>query len=235
MSTSAPSVPNSAATRLPSADELPGGTPWFAKYEKGIPPTIEIPNKLLQDILADSATKFPNNTAGRMVLKYLPLGLSINSRLTYRELDTQSSRFAAALQGIGVKKGDRVAIMLPNCPQVLVSYFGILKAGATVVNINPTYPTPELKHVLADCGAVAIVMLSGLVERLLPVREAVGMKHIIVTDMPDTLGWPFNNLVAKQVKASGLMKEVTYGSGIHRYAELMEAAPSKPQPVTISP
>ncbi|MGL4651585.1 MAG: long-chain-fatty-acid--CoA ligase, partial [Caldilineaceae bacterium] len=102
-------------------------------------------------------------------------------------------------------------------------------------NINPTYPTPELKHVLADCGAVAIVMLSGLVERLLPVREAVGMKHIIVTDMPDTLGWPFNNLVAKQVKASGLMKEVTYGSGIHRYAELMEAAPSKPQPVTISP
>jgi long-chain acyl-CoA synthetase len=235
MSTIAPSVSSSSATRLPSADELPGGTPWFAHYEKGVPQTIPIPDKLLHEVLAESAAKFPNNVAGRMVLKYLPLGLSINSRLTYRELDAQSSKFAAALQGLGIKKGDRVAIMLPNCPQVLVSYFGILKAGGTVVNINPTYPTPELKHVLADAGASAIIMLSGLVERLLPVRDEVGMKHVIVTDMPDTLGWPFNNLVAKQVKASGLMKEVSYGNGIHRYAELMESAPSKPSPVQIAP
>jgi len=235
MSTISPSVSSSAATNLPGADTLPGGMPWFAHYEKGVPQSIEVPNKLLHDILAESAAKFPNNIAGRMVLKYLPLGLSINSRLTYRELDAQSSRFAAALQGLGVKKGDRVAIMLPNCPQVLVAYFGILKAGAIVVNINPTYPTPELKHVLADCNAVAIVMLSGLVERLLPIRQEVGMKHIIVTDMPDTLGWPFNRLVEKQVRAGGLMKDVTYGNGIHRFAELMESASSKPSAVAASP
>ncbi len=235
MSTIAPAVSTAKSNDLPSIDQLPGGAPWFANYEKGIPERIDVPNKLLHDLLTESATRFPNSTAARMVLKYLPLGLSINSRLTYRELDAQSSRFAAALQGLGVKKGDRVAIMLPNCPQVMVAYFGILKAGATIVNLNPTYPTPELKHVLADAGAVAIIMLSGLVDRLLPVRAEVGMKHIIVTDMPDTLGWPFNSMVAKQVKHGGLMKDVTYGDGVHRFAELMEAAPSKPNPVALTP
>jgi long-chain acyl-CoA synthetase len=235
MSTNAPSATPPASSRLPGADELPGGMPWFAHYEKGVPRTIAESNKTLQDLLSDSAAKFPNNIAGRMVLKYLPLGLTINSRVSYKELDALTSRFAAALQGLGIKKGDRVAIMLPNCPQVLVAYFGILKAGAIVVNINPTYPTTELKHVLADCRADAIVMLSGLVERLLPVREEVGMKHIIVTDMPDTLSWPFNSMVAKTVRASGLMKDVTYGNGVHRFSELMEGAPSKPTAVAVSP
>lgn len=210
-------------------------TPWLSHYEKGVPSDVEVPPKLLQDLLTDAARRFPGNTAIRMVLKYLPLGLSISSRMTYKELDAAADRFAAALQGLGIKKGDRVALMLPNIPQTIVSYFGVLRAGAIVINVNPTYPTPELKHILEDSGAIAIVMLSGLVERLLPVRDQVAIKHVIVTDVPDTLGFPFKSLVEKQVRASGLMKDVTLGNGVYAYAELMRTAPSRPNKVDLAP
>lgn len=214
---------------------MPSPTPWLAHYEKSVPQTIAIPEKLLQDLLTDSAKRFPNNTAVRLVLKYLPAGLSISSRMNYRELDAASDRFASALQGLGVNKGDRVGIMLPNIPQGVVAFFGILKAGATVVNINPTYPSPELKHILKDCGATVMVMLSGLVERLTPIQKEISVKHVIVADIVDTLGWPFKSLAAKTVRAGGLMKDLTYSSTLHQYGDLLAGSPSKPQPVPMSP
>jgi long-chain acyl-CoA synthetase len=207
---------------------------WYAKYEKGVPKTVEVPDKPLFELVTESAKRFPNNVAARMVLRYLPLGLAIQSRLSYSELDSMTDRFAAALQELGIKQGDRVAIMLPNTPQTLIAYFGILKAGATVVNINPTYPAPEIKHVLADCGAIAIVLLSGLVERVQQIREHTTIKHLIFTDVPDSLSWPFNNLVAKQVRASGLMKDLAPAPDLHNFYGIIKQAPSKPSPVKMS-
>ena len=209
--------------------------PWFAHYEKSVPQTIEVPEKFLHDLLTDSAKRFPNNTAVRLVLKYLPAGLSISSRMNYRELDAASDRFASALQGLGIKKGDRVGIMLNNIPQTVVAFFGILKAGATVVNINPTYPSPELKHILQDSGAVAIIMLSGLVERLAPIRNDISIQHVIVADIVDTLSWPFKSLAAKTVRAGGMMKDVNYGPTVHQYDDLLAGSPSKPQPIEATP
>ena len=205
--------------------------PWFAHYEKGVPQSLEIPEKLLQDLVTESARRFPNNIAVRMVLKYLPLGLSISSRLNYRELEAASDKFAAVLQGLGVQKGDRVGIMLPNLPQTIIAFFGILKAGATVVNINPTYPAPELKHTLHDSGAVAIIMLSGLYDRLTAIQQHTSIKNVILTDIPESLSWPFNKLVEKTVRESGMMKDVAAGPGVHQYASLMHTAPSKPTKV----
>lgn len=204
--------------------------PWRAKYEKGVPDTVEVPDKPLYALVTDSAKRFPNNNALRMVLKYLPLGLSIQSRMTYRELDEATDRFAAALQGLGVKKGDRVAIMLPNTPQTVIAYFGILKAGAAVVNTNPTYPAPELKHLLEDSGANTIILLSGLVERLIQIKDHTAIKNVIIADVCDTLGWPFKNLVAKQLRASGMMTDVAAAPYIHRFDALMRSAPAKPTP-----
>lgn len=174
--------------------------PWFANYEKGVPQNIDVPDKIVQDILTESTRRFPNNVAVRLVLKYLPLGLSISSRMTYRELDAAASRFAAVLQGLGVQKGDRVAIMLPNLPQQVYVYFGILRAGATIVNVNPTYPSPELKGVLLDSEAEVLITLSGLVERWQTIADSVSVRHVVVTDIPNTLGWPFKSLVEKQVR-----------------------------------
>ena len=209
--------------------------PWFNHYERGVPHTVAVPDKLLHTTLAEAAARVGANTAVRLVLKYLPLGLTIGSSLTYRQLDDASNRFAAALQELGIRKGDRVGIMLPNVPQVPIAFFGILKAGAICVNINPTYTSYELKHILADSGARAIVLLSGLVERLTPIRDEVAIEHLIVTDVGDSIGRPLRMLVEKQVRATGMMAPVSYRQGIHPMAQLMGAAPAEPQPVAMTP
>lgn len=202
--------------------------PWFAHYEQGVPQTVAIPEIPLQQLLVDAAQKYANNVALRMILKYLPLGLSIGSKMTYRELNDASDRFAVALQKLGIQKGDRVSLMLPNLPQYVIAYFGTLKAGAIVVNTNPTYTPRELRHQLEDSGAKAIVMLSGLYERLAQIREHTKIEHVIIADVPDSLGWPFKNLVAKQVRAGGMMKDLAPAADIHSFYTLLNGAVGKP-------
>ena len=200
--------------------------PWTANYEKGVPSNVEIPDIPLQQTLHESATKFPNNIAVRMVLKYLPLGLVIQSKLTYGELDKLSNRFAHGLIAQGVKPGDRVALMLPNLPQTMIAFYGALKAGATIVNTNPTYTSRELQHQLADSGAETIVIMSGLYERLAQIRDKVAIKTVIITDVPDSLSWPFSSLVEKQVRSSGAMADVPDAPDIHHFYEFIKSEPS---------
>ncbi|MCB0057954.1 MAG: AMP-binding protein, partial [Caldilineaceae bacterium] len=88
--------------------------PWLSSYEQGVPATVDVPDITIQQFLVESARKYPNKTAVRMVLRYLPLGLAVQGKLTYKEVDDLSDRFAAALAAQGVKKGTRVSIMLPN-------------------------------------------------------------------------------------------------------------------------
>ena len=206
--------------------------PWFAHYEQGVPQTVAIPEIPLPQLLTDAAQKYPNNVAIRMILKYLPLGLSIGSKMTYREVNEAADRFAAALQKLGVQKGDRVSLMLPNLPQYVIAYFGTMKAGAVVVNTNPTYTPRELRHQLEDSGAKAIVMLSGLYERLAQIREHTKIEHVIIADVPDSLGWPFKNLVAKQVRAGGMMKDLAPAADIHAFYTLLNGATNKPTTYT---
>ena len=127
-------------------------SPWFAHYEEDVSHTVEIPAIPVQQLLVNAAAEYPHHTAVRLPLRYLPLGTRIEAKLSYKELDTFSDRFAAALAALGVHKGSRVAIMLPNLPQQLVAYFGVLKAGAIVVNTNPTYPSHELEPLLRSTG-----------------------------------------------------------------------------------
>jgi len=209
--------------------------PWFAHYEKGVPQTVEVPNIPVHQILVGTAKQYPSAVAVRMVLKYLPAGLAIQSKMTYRELNEAADRFAAALQKLGVRKGDRVALVLPNLPQQVIAYFGTLKAGATVVNTNPTYTARELRHQLEDSGAETVVLLSGLYERLAQVRQHTRIKNVIIADVPDSLHWPFKGLVEKQVRASGMLKDVAAAPDIHRFYDLIKQATSKPSPVAIDP
>ncbi|MCB0197780.1 MAG: long-chain fatty acid--CoA ligase [Anaerolineae bacterium] len=208
--------------------------PWLAHYETGVPATIDPPHRSLIEILRDSAQTYADKIAIRMILKYLPFGLAIQSTLTYRELDQISDRVAAGLARLGVTPGDRVAIMLPNLPQNIVAYFGILKAGAIVVNTNPTYTPRELQHQLHDSGAETIITLSGLYKRVAQVRNNTALKHIILTDVPDTLRWPFRQLVARQVRASGMMTTVAPEKGVYRYADL-EQTTAPPPSIDSSP
>ncbi|MCB0046680.1 MAG: long-chain fatty acid--CoA ligase [Caldilineaceae bacterium] len=208
--------------------------PWTAHYEEGVPTTIDIPAIPLHEVLHDSAAKYPNNIAVRMVLKYLPLGLVIQSRMTYRELDRQSNRFAHALIGMGVKPGDRVAIMLPNLPETVIAFYGVLKAGGTVVNTNPTYTPRELHHQLSDSGAETIIIMSGLYPRLQQIRDQVNVRNVIVADVPDSLSWPFSKLVERQVRSAGQMADVPEASDIHRFGSLLNTQPSSPPDVKVA-
>ena len=168
-----------------------------------------------------------------MVLKYLPLGLAIQSRLTYRQVDDASSRFAAALDRLGVAKGDRVAVMLPNIPQYVIAYFGALKAGAIIVNTNPTYTPRELRHQLEDSGAKAIVLMSGLYNHLAEIRQHTAVEHVIIADVHDTLPWPFKSLVAKQLRARGSVADMPAGPDIHGFDNLLAQHKAQPPQVDV--
>ncbi|MCB0210558.1 MAG: long-chain fatty acid--CoA ligase [Anaerolineae bacterium] len=205
------------------------GKPWVENYEPGVSAMLDLPQIALAQILRNAAQTFEAKVAVRMVLKYLPLGLSIQSSLTFRELDQASDRFAAGLCQLGVQKGDRVALMLPNLPQSAVAYFGILKAGGIVVNTNPTYTPRELQHQLHDSGAETIILLSGLYDRLVHIRAGTSIKNVILTDIPDTLKWPFKGLVAKQVRAGGMMKAIAPAPDIYRYDALLKTTTPPPQ------
>ena len=107
--------------------------PWLAHYDKGVAHTIEYPQAPLFHFLGEAAKKYPDRAC--TIFK--------GAVISYKEMDALSDHMAAALVGMGVKKGDRVGIFMPNVPQFIITYFGILKAGGVVVAVNPTYPPDE--------------------------------------------------------------------------------------------
>ena len=119
--------------------------PWFKSYEPHVPHTLSYPDVTLETFLADAAQKYPFHTATNFVLSYLAGGrFTVGGKLTYRRLNELADRFATALYQLGVRKGDRVALMLPNSPHFVIAFFGAMKIGAIVVNTNPTYTAREL-------------------------------------------------------------------------------------------
>ena len=209
--------------------------PWFAHYESGVTSTVEIPNVPVQQLLSDAAAKYPNKTAVRMVLKYLPMGIAVQAKLRYRELDRMSSQFAAALAKLGLVKGTKVAIMLPNMPQQTIAFFAVLKAGGIVVNTNPTYPAHELEPLMSVAGVDIMITLSGLYDRVLEIQPKTSIKSIILTDVPDMVSKLLRSRVAKTVKATGMMKDVTLKPGAYWMNDLIASAPAQPPIVQIDP
>ena len=209
--------------------------PWLAHYEPDVPATVEVPSLSVPHLLTDAAARYPAHVAVRMVLRYLPLGIKVQASLTYAELDRLSDRFATALAGLGIRQGDRVAVMLPNLPQQVIAYFGVLKAGAVVVNTNPTYPPHELAPLLRTAGATAIVTLSGLYDRVRAVQPSTALQQIILTDLGERVAWPLRVLVDRQARAAGMMKPVAPQPGVYRLRDLLAGAPERPPSVTIDP
>jgi len=124
--------------------------PWQSHYDDGVPSTLAYPDVPLHAFLDETARHSPDAVAT----------IFFDATLTYRELSREADAFAAGLQTLGVRKGDRVALILPNCPQYVIAFYGALRAGAAVVPCNPLYTAPELRHQLADAGAAVAVVLS---------------------------------------------------------------------------
>jgi long-chain acyl-CoA synthetase len=168
---------------------------WLQQYPQGVPPDVDVrAYASLRDILKKSCERFASLPA------YSNMGVSI----TYRELDQASLAFGAYLQKtVGLNKGDRVAIMMPNLLQYPVALFGALRAGLTVVNTNPLYTARELEHQLKDSGATAIVVLENFAATLQQVLGRTSVKTVITTqigDMFPPVKALITNLVVKHVK-----------------------------------
>jgi long-chain acyl-CoA synthetase len=201
--------------------------PWLRFYDARTPHTLTYPPVPLDRFLDDAARDCPDRTAITFVLKYA-LGdrLRIGTTMTYRRLREQVDRFATALADLGVKKGDRVAVMLPNSPQFVIAFFAAMRLGSIVVNTNPTYTPPEIQHQLADSGAETIILLNLFLPRLRKVQpELPQLKRVIVTTIDDVLRFPFNALVRHAQRQEPDWVEVTPAQDTFQFAELIARYP----------
>ncbi|WP_146909445.1 long-chain fatty acid--CoA ligase [Arenimonas daejeonensis] len=188
--------------------------PWLANYPEGIPSEIDMDKYAsIVSVLNESCATFGDR----------PAFANFGKQLTYSDIDRLSTRFANyLLHELKLKKGDRVALMMPNVLQYPIAIFGVLRAGLTVVNTNPMYTARELKHQLTDSGASAIVVLENFAHVVADVVGQTAVKQVIVTGVGDMLGFPKGaliNFVLRHVK-----KQVPDYSlpGAHRFMQALE-------------
>lgn len=198
--------------------------PWLKFYEPSVPANLQYPPVPLHQLLIESTKKYPNQNA---ILFY-------GKGMTYRELDEETNRFAQALQKLGVRKGDRVAVMLPNIPQCVIAYYGALKIGAIVVMTNPLYVERELQIQLADSGAETIVALDFFYPRIEKAKQGTALKNIILTSVRDKLPWLLSLLYPIKAKKEGQWIHVEKKPPIYDMMEIIRQAPSSPPDVQVT-
>ncbi|AWI13053.1 long-chain-fatty-acid--CoA ligase [Caldibacillus thermoamylovorans] len=187
--------------------------PWLKHYPPQIPHTLTYEETSLQQLLKNTAEKYPNKIA-----------IHFNGKeLSYQELYDSALKFAGYLQKIGIQKGDRVAIMLPNTPQSVISFYGVMMAGGIVVQTNPMYTERELAFQMKDSGAKAIVALDILFPRIKKIQGETELEHIIITAIKDYLPFP-KNLVYPfiQKKQYGYSVKVEHKGNDHLFTEIMK-------------
>ncbi len=184
--------------------------PWFKYYDPGVPQTIHYPDIPVQQLLHVAAATMPFKASTNF----------FGTELTFRQIRSQVLRMANSLIGMGVKKGDRVALALPNCPQYVVAYYGVLSAGAIVVNINPMYTFDELKFMMENAGVETLVTFDGAFGVMKPLVEALRLKNVIITSVTDYInGFPVST--ARSLKLE---------EGWRHFSELLETCPDESVP-----
>ncbi|SFL60673.1 long-chain acyl-CoA synthetase [Gracilibacillus orientalis] len=191
---------------------------WLEYYPEEVASSYEYPKQNLAQFMIDTAKKHPQHTA---LFFY-------GKKITYEQLLKETYRFANVLKGLGIKKGDRVAIMLPNCPQSVISYYGALMIGAIVVQTNPLYVERELEHQLNDSGASVLIALDHLFKRVKNVLPKIEVRHTIFTSMKDYLPFPKNILYPIKAKKDGLSMEVIYDQNTHSFKKLLSIESARP-------
>ena len=166
--------------------------PWYASYPKSVPQEVDV------DSFRNLVELFENSFN---LYKDRPAFTCMGKTMTYGELDRLSLAFAAYLQkSLGLRKGDRIAIQLPNVLQYPIALYGALRAGLIVVNTNPLYTPREMKHQFTDAGVKAVVILANFAHNLEKIFEETGIQHVIVTELGDQLGFVKGNIVNFVVK-----------------------------------
>lgn len=204
--------------------------PWLKYYAAGVPEEIDVPHVALTALLDDAVARFPRRTA-----------LAFFGRtISYRRLGAAVDHFAAALRGLGVVKGDRVGIVLPNCPQQVIAFYGALRLGAIVVQCNPLYTASELHHQLVDSGAKVVIVFDRAYATLAEACEGTRVEHIVVTSLVEYL--PKRKQVALRLPLERareardeLVTELPPDADVVTFQELLTADTERLRPVAIDP
>jgi long-chain acyl-CoA synthetase len=190
---------------------MPAAAPWLAHYDENVPASLEpYPQRTLIDYLADAARERPS----------APALLFKGRTITYAELDRLSDVCAAALQALGVKAGDRVALLLPNCPQFLIAELGAWKIGAIVAPLNPTYTERELEEPLRHDNIGTIVTLTRFYERVKQVQPRTRIRRVIATNIKEYFP-PLLRLLFTLVRERRDGDRVAIRPGDHDFAHLL--------------
>ncbi|HEX7973107.1 MAG TPA: long-chain fatty acid--CoA ligase [Anaerolineales bacterium] len=151
--------------------------PWLNCYDEGVPHHIDYPEVPLFHFLEESARKRPDS----------PCTIFKGAKINYHEMNEITDRFAAGLAELGVKKGDRVGLFMPNTPQFAMAFFGILKAGGVVVATNPLYSPREIEHQVNDAGIEVMIVMSNFYNTIKTVQPQTKIRTMIVTNLKETL------------------------------------------------
>lgn len=207
---------------------------WHQQYDPGVPTTIDYPNRPIDYFLTQTSQKFPAQRAlifGGM----LPLLGERHSVITYRQLNELVNRFAAALQQLGLQKGERVALYMPNCPQYVIAYYGALRAGGIVVPCNPLYAAREVKHQINDAGARFAVALSLFYGNIKQVRDDTPLAHVIVTNIKEYLPGLLRQLFSlTKEKKDGHKVDISGDADTRWFQDVLATAPAAPQPIDLT-
>jgi len=193
--------------------------PWIRHYEQGVPTQLKVPDHPLTWLLDQTVSRYPGHTA------FIYYG----TKLSYAQFSSLANRFATGLQRLGIKKGDRVAIALPNMPQFPIAFYGALRAGAVVVPTNPRYTEREMQHQLADSGARVVVMLDIFYPVVRAVRAKTALEHIIITGVADYLPpmlqrlFPLTQLRAHHPQPPLTEKELHEDEMLHTMSSMLQS------------
>ena len=210
---------DSAASTTVGDEGVLSTRPWVRFYEEGVSAHLDIPDYPLTWLLDQTAKKYPGHTA----LIYF------GTKISYAQLSTLANRFAVGLQKLGIQKGDRVAIALPNIPQYPIAFYGALRAGAVAVPTNPLYTGREMQHQMADSGARIIVMMEEFYPTVRSVRDQTTLEHIILTSPADYLPpmlhtlYPLSQRRAKRLEPHLTNEERHKDKTLHSMSEMLES------------
>jgi long-chain acyl-CoA synthetase len=191
---------------------------WHKAYAPGVPTSIDYQHITLPEALEKTVDRFPDRVALIMMGK----------RITFRELNDLVNRFANALKDLGLKKGDKVALSMPNMPQMVVATYAVFRLGGVVVMNNPLYTERELQHQFADSGATFCICMDLLVPRILKIKEKTAIKTIIGCHLRDYFPFPLKQLFP--ILKRKMHREVERGENLFDYADLIKQyPPTKPE------
>jgi long-chain acyl-CoA synthetase len=199
---------------------------WLKRYDEGVPTTLQpYPEKTLLDYLSESARNWPDR----------PVLLFKGSSISYRQLEQESDSLAAALVAIGVKRGDRVALCLPNCPQFMIAEFAAWKSGAIVCPFNPTYSEREMGEALRATGAETLIVLNRFYEKVKGIQSTTSLKRIVATNIKEYLP-PLLRIAYTFLKEKKEGDRISLRAGDYRFTDLLRGYRRARRPdVSVSP